>query len=210
MSSPCRHHVICSRVGAVGGSTTSGRREFTRNNTLGRKTLCFFGCRVADGGVRASISTKKHTRLLREIDFGQSCFLLWAVNAFGRSGRQNMHQTVARARFAFQNAKELRRSEHFWKMKSAKWATWSLNHCFIDSLVHWFIASFMSLCKDMLIGWCTDSLKHWIIDGSQIHWILDSLVRWLIDSLIQWCAASLIRWFGDDWSITDPLIYGLI
>ena len=43
-----------------------------------------------------------------------------------------MHHPVARARFALQNFKQLRRSEHFWKMRSVKCAP----HCSESSVSH--------------------------------------------------------------------------
>ena len=64
----------------------SGTREFTAENTLGRKTLCFLG-KVAVRGRRWRVPVSAGARLDPE------------------SGRQNVHETVARARFHIENVK---------------------------------------------------------------------------------------------------------
>ena len=66
---------------------------------------------------------KMCARLQRQLDVHfkmlKNCHIL---NTFGRLGRQNVHQTVARARCALQNVQKLSHSEHFWKIRSAKCA----------------------------------------------------------------------------------------
>ena len=94
-------------------SNSSGTPDFTGENTLERETLCFFGSSGLWGHrSRVSVSaagsgldvgkswTKKAQRTVAELDLhfkmlkrGQP----WST--FGRSGRQNVHETVARARF---------------------------------------------------------------------------------------------------------------
>ena len=74
------HHQV------VGKCERSGTREFTAEKTLGRKTLCFFG-EVAVRGRRWRVSVSAVARLDPE------------------SGRQNVHETVARARFHIKSSK---------------------------------------------------------------------------------------------------------
>ena len=46
----------------------------------------------------------------------------WVRGSIGESCRRKAHRTEARARFALKHVKQLRRSEHFWKMRSTKCA----------------------------------------------------------------------------------------
>ena len=89
----------------VGKCNRSGTREFRFEKTIGRKTLRFFRVKCTEVAslfprVRASIC--------------KSC-------------RQNVHRTVARARFHIKIVKNCQHEkislgEHFWKMGSAKCA----------------------------------------------------------------------------------------
>ena len=54
-------------------------------------------------------------------------------STFGRWGRQNMYETVARAWFPLENVKNLGVSGHYWKM--IRW--------FIDSFIRSFVRSFI-------------------------------------------------------------------
>ena len=76
----------------------------------------------------AWIQAWKHSRARNPVFFRVK-WLPWSPKedlcfrgSIGGSGRQNVHRTVARARFPLENVKKLSRSEHFWKMGSAKGA----------------------------------------------------------------------------------------
>ena len=78
------HHQV------VGKCERSGMREFTAEKILGRKTLCFFfSGKVAVRGRRWRVFVSAVSRLDPE------------------NGRQNGHETVARARFHIKNEKQI-------------------------------------------------------------------------------------------------------
>ena len=57
----------------------------------------------------------------RERDLEVKIVKNWGCGStFGSSSRQNLHHACARERFGSQNRQKLRGSEHFWKLKSAK------------------------------------------------------------------------------------------
>ena len=104
----CHHvnHIVSKsslRVRAAEKSNSSGTREFTGE----RQTLCFFGGCVPWVSlfpqVRASICKscrKKCTGLWQELDLHCKVLKKLACSEhFGRWGQQNLHETVARARF---------------------------------------------------------------------------------------------------------------
>ena len=86
---------------------------------------------VAEGGslfprVRGSIGEvvdKKCTGLWRELDFNLKMFKNWGIGStFGRWGRQNVHETVARVRFHIKNVGTFHTSETWSKgMQALGW-----------------------------------------------------------------------------------------
>jgi len=93
----------CQPTIIVRKCNSSGTREFTGKEALRCETLCF--CRV---------------KWLLWWPKGGLCLRVQA--SIWESCRQKVHRTVARARLALQNVKKSKRSEHFWKMRSAKCA----------------------------------------------------------------------------------------
>ena len=137
-------------------------------------------------------------------------FPLQARGTFGRWGRQNVHQTVARAPFhmkifenwhvrstfgrsGWQNAHETaaRIGWHFKSQKTEGIGVRSTFNLLEDEVgkIHWFIDSLVACFFDTMIHWLLDSLIHWFADAL-IHW----LTYWIIGVLI---FDSLIHWFID-------------
>ena len=107
---------------------------------------------------------------------------------------QNVHETVARARFHIKISKN-------WRERST-FGTWRrpnfFIHWFIGSVIHWFIDSLTESLNlwfiDSLSCWFTDSSTHWFT-ACLIHWVIASLTHWFIDWPIHWFIGSWIHWF---------------
>ena len=120
-------------------------------------------------------------------------FPLQARGTFGRWGRQNVHQTVARAPFHMKNLWKLACSEHFWQIRLAKRARdCSENRLALQIAKNWRDRSPEHFYSFGGWGW-QNSLIHWFV-GCLFLWYNDSLTPWFIDSLIRWCTDSLTHW----------------
>jgi hypothetical protein len=171
------------------GSVTVRKRANSRVKTVsGTNPFVFFG-NVAPG---IADGVALFPRLQASI--WESC----------RQKVHEMHETAARAWFAFQKnllafqnpPKNWRDPRTFGSYGGWGWLN-SLIPWFVDSMIHWFAGS--------LIHWIVESMVHWVSD-SLVHWFADfvDFVDWLIDWFIDW----LIDWFTD-WLI-DSLIDSLI